>query len=259
MRAAGERRGRGGEARRRRRGRRGGRRRRARSASVARAHRRAGRRRGVRPHRLLRGLRQAHLGLRLPPHRPRRPGPDRPRPVQARRPAGGVVPGGGQRRDPAGHRPGPADPRAGRPDPHRRPQHPGRDHLPHRRGRARGLGGAAGRRRGDDDEPRPTSRAEADRAATIDSGAFRARQRELGGASDDARRPLSGHLRPDPQRPPRHHRPGGEAGRQAGDRRGDQQRQGAAVHPRGAGRDRPRRDRQRSTRSPRSRCSPTRA
>ena len=43
----------------------------------------------------VRGLRQAHLGLRLPPHRPRRAGPDRPRPDQARRPSGRLLPGGG--------------------------------------------------------------------------------------------------------------------------------------------------------------------
>ncbi len=103
--------------------------------------------RGVHPDGLVGRFRQTDLGLRLPAHGTRRPGPDRPRPVQEGRAAGGFVPDRGRRRDPAGHRRRPADPLSGRGDPHRRAQHFGGDHLPHRRGRACGLGRAARSRR----------------------------------------------------------------------------------------------------------------
>ena len=74
-------------------------------------------------------------------------GSDRPRPVQEGRPPGRLLPGREHRRDPAGHRRGPADPLPDGRNPHRRPQHLGRDHLPHRAGRACGVGRAPGRRR----------------------------------------------------------------------------------------------------------------
>ena len=58
-----------------------------------------------------------------------------------------------------------------------------------------------------------------------------------------AHRDLSRHLRPDHQRPYRHHPPRGPDRRPAGHRRRPQRRQGPALRHRRAGRDRARRDR----------------
>ncbi len=118
---------------------------------VAGADRRTRRRRAAHPHGELGRLWQAHQRLRFPPHRTRRPGPDRPGPLQARRPTCGFLPRGRCRRAPARERPGPAHPGAGGAGPGGRPEHSGSHRLPQGAGRARGLGGAPrGRRPGRD-------------------------------------------------------------------------------------------------------------
>ena len=94
-------------------------------------------------------LRQAHLVLRVPHHGPRRQRHRRDVGQQPQRQAGGLVPGRGFRPDHAGDRQGAIDPLSGRGHPHRRPLHPGRHRVRHRRGRACGLGRAYRRRRGE--------------------------------------------------------------------------------------------------------------
>ena len=135
---------RGGGERRRRRG--GGRRDRARPDAL----RGAVGGRAVRAHDLRKGLRQAHLVLRIPHHRPRRQRHRRHGDHREERPAGGLVPGRGERPDHAGHRRRPVDPLPGRRHPHRRALDAGRDRVHDRRRRARRLGRAAVRgRRGE--------------------------------------------------------------------------------------------------------------
>jgi DNA gyrase/topoisomerase IV subunit A len=94
-------------------------------------------------------LRQAHLVLRVPHHRPRRQRHRRDERQQPQRQAGGVVPRGAQRPDHAGDRQGPADPLPGRRHPHRRPLDARRHRVRYGRGRARGVGRAYRRRRGE--------------------------------------------------------------------------------------------------------------
>ena len=89
---------------------------------------------------------QADLGLRVPGHQPRRPGHHQHRDQQAQRAGDRGFPGRRRRPGDAGDRPRPGDPDPGRRHSDRRPQHPGRDPLRRRRGRARGLGREADRR-----------------------------------------------------------------------------------------------------------------
>ena len=77
-------------------------------------------RRAVHPHGLREWLRQAHVVLRVPRHRPRRQGHRAMAVNDAQRQARGLLPGGGERPDHAGHRWRPADPLPGRRHPHRR-------------------------------------------------------------------------------------------------------------------------------------------
>ena len=98
------------------------------------------RRRAVRAHHLRKRLRQAHLVLRVPDHRPRRQRHRRHGDHREEWPAGGVVPGRGERPDHAGHRWRPIDPLPGRRHPHRRPLDPRRHRVLDRRRRARRLG-----------------------------------------------------------------------------------------------------------------------
>jgi pantetheine-phosphate adenylyltransferase len=123
------------------------RRRNGRGQRLAGAHRRAGRRGRVHPDAYRRGLRQTHLLLRLPPLTPGRAGDRRLQHGAPRRPPGGLLPGGGQRRRAPGDGRRPADPGAGGQHPHRQPQHPGRHHPAHGGRRARGLCGTRGRAR----------------------------------------------------------------------------------------------------------------
>ena len=124
-------------------GRRGGRRRdRARPDAL----RRAVGRRAVRAHHFGKRLRQAHLVVRIPHHRPRRQRHRRHGDHRAERPAGGLVPGRGERPDHAGHRWRAIDPLPGRRHPHRRPLDPGRDRVLDRRRRTGSVGRAAFRR-----------------------------------------------------------------------------------------------------------------
>ena len=105
--------------------------------------------RAVRAHDLRKGHRQAHIVVRVPHHRPRRQRHCRHGDHREERPAGGVVPGRGERPDHAGHRRRPADPLPGRRHPHRRALDAGRDRVLDRRRRTRRLGRAAvrGKRR----------------------------------------------------------------------------------------------------------------
>ena len=106
--------------------------------------------RAVRAHHFRKRLRQAHLVLRVPHHRPRRQRHRRHGDHRKERPAGGVVPGRGDRPDHAGHRRRPADPLPGRRHPHRRPLDPRRHRVLDRRGREGGVGGAAHRKEGEE-------------------------------------------------------------------------------------------------------------
>ena len=108
---------------------------------------RDGRAGAVHPHRVGERLRQALLVVRIPHRRPRRQRHRRHGGQRPQRAAGGLVPGRGRRPDHAGHQWRPAHPLPGRRHPHRRPRHPGRDRLQHRRGRAGGVGRAGERKR----------------------------------------------------------------------------------------------------------------
>ena len=102
------------------------------------AHRRAGGRGRIPADRHRWRLRQAHLGLRVPGHRPRRPG-DRQHHAGAAQWHRGRrhLPGAAGRRRDAGDRCRAADPGAGRPGADHRPPGDGRDAVPPGRRRAR--------------------------------------------------------------------------------------------------------------------------
>ena len=120
------------------------------AALSRRTHRRTGRGRAVHPDRHRDRLRQALLGLRVPPHRSRRAGADGPRPGRSRAARAWPPPSRSRTATTCCWSPRrPDDPHAGRPGPHRRPLQPGRDHLPHRRGREGRLGRTPGRSRGE--------------------------------------------------------------------------------------------------------------
>ncbi len=72
------------------------------------------------------------LRPRFPPHRTGRAGDHGHRSQQARRHPGGGFPDRGDGRHSAGHAWRPVDPHQRLESAHRRPQHPGRDHFPHR-------------------------------------------------------------------------------------------------------------------------------
>ena len=99
--------------------------------------------RAVRADDLRKRFRQAHLVLRIPHHRPRRQRHRRHGGHGTERPAGRLVPGGGERPDHAGHRRRPVDPLPRQRHPHRRPLDPGRHRVLDRRGREGGVGRAA--------------------------------------------------------------------------------------------------------------------
>jgi hypothetical protein len=153
--------------------------------------------------------------------------------LQARRQAGGLVPDRRQRPDPAGHRRRSTDPGARLANSCCSAEYSRRNHLPH------GAGRTCRQRRA----PRRSRRRRQPRATKTRRTRPRKRPKARGQRAyarvreKHADRALSGDLRPGHQRPPRHHRSGGQAGRQAGDRGGGEHRQGAAVLAGGTGGD----------------------